>query len=603
MRSPAVDRLAPDWTERYWFEAHPEDREWLAGIFAPMPRTLQPRLLKEWDARRRRDGRWSANLYAVHLRDDLLPEFRDATGLPFDATEGEITEAALRIVGNLRRRISASDGESEVQGILGRYARRHRVEMPGAKTLSGRLARMLDAAWWRRALRKHFRTVEHAQIKAGCVHKRAGLYVSNEAFRRAEQHAKRLRTLLESLEVVNEDTGEILSNEQTGTPYTLLDLHDSSVANPAIRFAAMMTCVRGLEARAKALGFEARFIVVTCPSRMHARHWFSGEANSKYDGTSPRDAQRYLARQVWNAATRALAHRGLKPGRDYFGLRTVEPNHDATPHWNVLAFVRTDRADLFTDTMTDYARADSRDEPGADLRRVRVQVIDPAKGSAAGYVVKYISKGLHGEGVGKESQSGQPATTTAARVCVWKQVHGIRQFQFFGVGAVSPFRELYRLDAVPEGLAAMLSDLHAAAKAGDFAAFIAAREARRMVLRGLYIEGESKRYPGEQARRLRGIAVHCEGSHEQVVTRPESYTVRRRAAHPEKHVKQPFCALPWTRFNNSAHADLTGFSRKNGGVERAKQGGGAGKGAARGAAIDRGSGEAPRAVTADRPGA
>ena len=395
--------------------------------------------------------------------------------------------------------------------------------------------------------------------------------MSNQAFRRAEQHEKRLRTLLESLEVVNEDTGEILSDEQTGKPYTLLDLRDTSAANPAIRFFAMMTCVRGLEARAKALGFEARFIVVTCPSRMHARHWISGEANSKYDGTAPRDAQKYLARNVWNSAVRALAHRGLKPGRDFFGLRTVEPNHDATPHWNVLAFVRADRADLFAETLTEYARADSRDEPGADLRRVRVTAIDPNKGSAAGYVVKYISKGLHGEGVGDEAATGQPATVTAARVCVWKQVHGIRQFQFFGVGAVSPFRELYRLDAVPAALETLLGDLYKAAKAGDFAAFIAAREARSATLRGLYIEGESKRYPGEPARRLRGVAVHCEGSHVQVVTRPESYTIRRRAEHAEKHVKQPFFAFPWTRFNNSATPDLTGFFGENSSVKRVRQ--------------------------------
>lgn len=459
MAARAADRLAPEWGARYWHKAHPEDRAWLAGIFAPMPRTLQPRLLREWGRRCESEGRWAGNMYALHLRDELLPEFSQATGLPFDATDSEIADAAERIVGNVRRRTNAARTEAEVLGILGRYAKRHRVDLPGAAKLSGKLVRMLDAAWWRRALRKRFRAVEHAQIKAGCVHKRAGLYVSDEAFRRAEQHAKRLRALLDALEVVNEDTGEVLSDSESGKPYSLLDLHDTSAANPAIRFFAMMACVRGLEARAKALGFEARFIVITCPSRMHARHWFSGEANAKYDGTGPRDAQKYLARHVWNAAARALAHRGLKPGRDYFGLRTVEPNHDGTPHWNVLAFVRTEHAASFTETVAAYAQADSRGEPGADKRRVRVEIIDPRKGSAAGYVVKYIAKGLHGEGVGQESDTGQPATATAARVQVWKQVWGIRQFQFFGVGAVSPFRELYRLDSVPEPLEALLGNL------------------------------------------------------------------------------------------------------------------------------------------------
>jgi hypothetical protein len=128
---------------------------------------------------------------------------------------------------------------------------------------------------------------------------------------------------------------------------------------------------------------------------------------------------------------------------------------------------------------------------------------------------------------------------------------------------VSPFRELYRLKdvGVPAALEALVGDLYRAAIGKDFAGYIEAREARNARLRGLYLPGESKRYPGELTQRLRGISFEGDAGTVPIITRPETWTVRPREKRADEREKQASISLSRTRFNNSAHVDLTGKNR------------------------------------------
>lgn len=549
MQPDYVPALAPEVRKRLFARADRHDIGMLAEVMAKVPRHLAPRFLDEWEKRLDTQGRYASNWYLTSLPFDVLPELFLDTALPFDATEDDIAEAAIQAARHVRCRIRMNQpgGDVAVWAALGRVARRYQVKLPATKALAGTIARMTDKAWWRRALRKRFQMVEHAAIKAGYVHKRAASYVSDEAMRRHARHALKVSAMLEKLEAVNESTGECAS---------LSDLRDTSTANPTIRRKAMMAIIAGLEEHAKALGFVPLFLTITCPSRMHSRLAQSGDANPRYDGTSPRQSQNYLARAVWNSAMRSLKHRGIAPGTEFFGLRTVEPHHDATPHWHVLAFVAPHCAETFTDTLRRYALADTPEEPGAAERRFTVKTIDPAKGSAVGYIAKYISKSTDGEGVGTDNESEAPASSSAPRIVVWARHWNVRQFQFFGTGTVSPFRELWRLNAVPDTLRVLLSPLWQASQDGDFAAYMAARDSRKTRLRLLYEAADSQRYPGEQVKRMRGLLIDSAAGSMPVITRPDRWIIQRR-----EDSKNADFAAPWTRINNSAPVDLTGFFR------------------------------------------
>ena len=174
----------------------------------------------------------------------------------------------------------------------------------------------------------------------------------------------------------------------------------------------------------------------------------------KYLGHTPRDTNTYLG-TLWKRCRAALARRDI----EYFGFRVVEPHHDGTPHWHLLLFVRPDQQHELISTMQRYALSHDR----ADLERKRHpltkrpysditprfdwKVMDPAKGGAVGYIVKYIAKNIDGHQIGDEGdlEAETTASEGARRVRAWASLWGIRQFQQLGGPPVSVWRELRRL--------------------------------------------------------------------------------------------------------------------------------------------------------------
>ena len=531
--------LAPSIKARIWKSADQYDRRFLAGIFSRIPTSFSHKLFGEYEDRVASLSRRDANLYALNLKEEVLPELFADTDLPFQATDNDIAEAAKHAAKRAAECLRLHPGEDAAFAALGRLAKRYRVSLPNAKTNVGIIARMTETAWWRRALRLRFRHVERAAIRAGLVHGRAAPFVTDEALRRHQNHAKKIVQLLESLEAFNETTGEIVP---------LSEITERSQANPANRRAAMMMQTRGVEDHANSLGYEGYFVTWTCPSRMHPRKFKTGEANPKYDGTTPRAAQAYLGR-LWNSVGRKFKRDGIA----CFGVRVVEPHHDATPHWHMLVFARPEDAVHLLATLRDYALHDSPDEPGARDNRFKEERIDPSKGSATGYVAKYISKNIDGHGVDIDEETEQPAQSTAPRAVVWARVWGIRQFQFFGIGAITPFRELYRLEHLPDSLEPSIGDAYRAVKDKDYGAFLRALRDSHTHLGNATETKESARYPGEFAKCVRGVLIN---GTESLQTRFDTWVIRPKPAQPRAGF-----LVPWTRFNNSAPVDLKGGNR------------------------------------------
>jgi hypothetical protein len=326
-------------------------------------------------------------------------------------------------------------------------------------SVEGCLNRLCADGWWRRVLRrKYARTAEEAIRARGLVSRTDALYVSHAGFAfRVAQRARNVNALART--IATNDLGESVS---------LLEIACTNTSAPELRRAELMARIAGIEAGAKAGGRTGIFVVLTLPSRFHSAP-IAGRVNERFDGSSPRDGQAWLNKR-WQRVRAALGREGI----EFSGIRTVEPHHDGTPHWNLLLFAAPEHMQAIRQTIQQhFLLRDSPDEPGAAEHRIREVQLDPAR-SATAYVAKYVSKNIDGRHVGydvEDAEQNRDASETCARVDAWASIHGIRQFQFFGTPPVGSWRELRRLKEPQVGV---LELARVAADKGLWADFTAA---------------------------------------------------------------------------------------------------------------------------------
>ena len=399
-------------------------------------------------------------------------------------------------------------------------------------------ARLKAPKFWRRQLRRIFaRAAERYRREAGFVSRKTGLYASDEAvFRRLSQKRRNL-AMLQTMIAINE----------LGQEFTLEALSEVSVSNPALRRAELMVRIRGFEEIARLKNHVGEFFTITCPSRMHRMHHF-GKPNEKFSGETPTQAQEYL-NKVWARVCAELGRLKIK----IYGFRVAEPHHDGTPHWHGLVFMEEQHRLTFRRVVAKHACRENREELGlkylatakeadAEARRIQSKIrekqgsaptlaairaglkteakfweskyfkfwkqspasarvdfeaINWARGSAAGYIAKYIAKNIDGKsqsgdglGVDYESDALLSMAETAVRVDAWASHHGIRQFQQIGGCPVTIWRELRRIN--PDASDDLLMLAQQAADMGDWMRFTVLlggeSVSRKNVRLGLYRE-------------------------------------------------------------------------------------------------------------------
>lgn len=457
-------------------------------------------------------------------------------------------------------------GEGEAFCAAREYASRWSVGEVGlrlpAEPAEGRplwpyVARLTCARWWRRAARVMLgRGVEAAEIERGAVHRHAGVYVSDRNAERGLLAQKRNAQLLLEMDAENE----------LGERVNLAKLAKGGVSNPWVRFSEMMVTIKGLELIAKEDCWAGRFVTWTLPSAYHARLSESGAANPNYAGHRPRDGQAKL-QSLWARFRARVSHWGVR----MFGLRVAEPHHDGTPHWHLMLWIQPQHAQAVCDLLRALALEEAPDEPGADRVRCKVEEIDGR--GAAGYLAKYVSKMTTGAGVGEVSercadgerrsvQKGKPSQA-AQRARWWASLHGIRQFNFFGIPPRGLWREMRRIrepvtaSQIPMATPAQLElfeRARAAADVSDYAAHARAvggvavpRVLRPLVLLKRDASAPSA-YGDESAPRTIGVRFAW-SQLVGVVTRAHEWTLR-----PARSVQlQGHEIGPWTRVNNYTH--------------------------------------------------
>lgn len=348
--------------------------------------------------------------------------------------------------------------------VMQDFARSVQIDPPEVKrnvTRVGAARRLMCARWWRRQIRKVYLRRAEAHLRArGFVHKRRQVYASDRAVENRGQRKARDRALLQELEAVS-DAGDQLN---------LWEVAQKSQANPALRRAELMTRLRGFEEVAQLAGHVAEFVTLTCPSAFH-RTEADGRANPRWAGFSPREGQQWLCKQ-WQRARAKLARLSIR----YYGFRIAEPHHDGTPHWHMVLFCASHAAEALQAVLRGVWLSEFGDEPGAGKHRANFKRIDPAKGSAAGYLAKYVAKNIDGFEVGEDHETqGSDAKDSCDRVAAWASAHGIRQFQQLGGPSVCVWRECRRIRAQLNDIQAeAIEAARQAADAGEWANFITA---------------------------------------------------------------------------------------------------------------------------------
>lgn len=406
-------------------------------------------------------ARLSAQLFMAY--EEISDEYAEAYG----GKEALFTDDAQSyLYGQLAGAVRAFN-------IAPMYWKKYRKGQMTIRMAYSAIARMMNNEWWVSQLKaQRMRWRESLLIAVGEVNKDRSPYASKTAIR--DVHARRLANLeyLKSCELENKATGERID---------LISKVMASISNPEIRRMELMNTIAGIERYAASVGDVGMFITITTPSKYHpTRQVGKGENKTVQlnhgwndEAYTPKDGQRYLC-GIWSKMRTAFKDNDLQ----VYGMRVVEPHHDATPHWHMMLFCKRSQRKQITDIMRRYAMKEDGHERGAARNRFEAKHLN--KGGAAGYIAKYIAKNIDGYALDGQfdKDTGKPLKDTASAVTAWASTWRIPQFKPIGLPTMGAYRELRKL---PRGVSIAgdfddrVEAARAAADEGEFDFYIAAQ--------------------------------------------------------------------------------------------------------------------------------
>jgi len=427
------------------------------------------------------------------------------------------------------------------------------------------ISRLVNAEWWERQFKaQRTRWREALLIAVGNVNRGASSYASRQAIHDVKARRQSNFDYLNSRELENVETGE---------RFSLIDKVMKSISNPEIRRMELMAMIAGVEQAAVTKGDKGMFITITTPSKYHPTRAVGKNSpqvqfNHKWDeeACTPKDGQRYLVK-LWGKIRTAFKDNGLQ----VYGVRVVEPHHDATPHWHMMLFTSKEQRQQVIDIMRRYAMAEDGDERGAAKNRFDCKHLN--KGGAAGYIAKYIAKNIDGYALDgeRDHETGELLTETAAGVTAWASTWRIPQFQFIGLPSRGAWRECRKIRFVnlAEEFDESVEAVRAAADAGDFAAYILAQGGTNVprdaqTVRVAHRVADEPNEYDEEVKKIAGIFAPHIGSTRVYETRTTQWRIVAKAVAVEGLTLKSASGAPRSPVNNCGLVENKGVSNSQG---------------------------------------
>ena len=268
-----------------------------------------------------------------------------------------------------------------------------------------------------------------------------------------------------------EETHQIRTHDDR--VFKLSDIRDKKTKCEAARVYAWL---RGLEkfARKKKHGkLVPCFITLTAPPQFHPN---PGNDHNTWDYSTPTEGQEWLADE-WSKLRARLA----KINITLAGFRVSESHKDGCAHFHYLVYVSAEQRTEVCKAIAYKWRIvknkkgkknskadleDFRKRSGTQEANAQVKWLDDRsesekrKASASTYVMKYVMKTLHAKPDEEDRERS------------WRQVWGIRNYQFFGVTTKNVWEALRHKDAKAEPGDTLTSKAIYYARTGDFCSLL-----------------------------------------------------------------------------------------------------------------------------------
>jgi len=438
---------------------HPHDKTFVKEKLRLLPKPFRKKVLRDYGKIATKKGRTASNLYLLDIEEVAsiaIMHRLNKSSLNYD--EDDLKKSSIlkakkcTELWQLTKSKDPKNLAAPYKKILS-YIRKHGIEPtflkrnPAEIDHKSLIRRSRNPSWWLSNLRKvQNRDIETMARALNFISKQKEIYASDMNVYRRKKQKEQQTAYLEKMFATNE----------LGDQFKLSELKEKSVSDPYIRKSELMVRCRGFEDYAKQHGHVSLFLTMTCPSKYHRAYSSSGDPSENWNGSTPIHAQEYLKR-TWSRIRASFDRSAISP----YGFRVSEPHHDGTPHWHLLLFVEPENKTKLLDIMKRYCFEEDGDEKGAVDHRFEIVEINPSKGSATGYIAKYISKNIDGKDL-DEGAYGENPIVAAQRVETWASIWAIRQFQQIGGAQVSIWRELRRIEPLTETDAVIEKARHSA---------------------------------------------------------------------------------------------------------------------------------------------